>query len=309
VTAPPLRSSAGGPAPRRLTRAGLGRRLRAAALAGGLAAAALLAGCGSGASGPTAPTIAPARTFALAGFTPARPVIPGRPVTLSFSIRQPDGTPLTRFKRGPGPHTGVHLIIVRQDLGLIIHRHPPIGPEGRISQTITFPTPGPYHVLVDVYPDLPDAQLRNFQLTRNLRVSGPYRPQPLPAFAATDEVDGYRFALDGRPRIRAFQATFLTAIVTDPAGRPVRFSTWYGALAHAVFFHERNLDYFHTHVCAPGASGCTSVLGAASVSGSSARPGVLRVGVLLPEAGTWRLFLQIKAGGRILTAPYTLRAR
>ena len=39
---------------------------------------------------------------------------------------------------GPGPHTGVHLIIVRRDLATIVHRHPPIGADGTISDTITF---------------------------------------------------------------------------------------------------------------------------------------------------------------------------
>ncbi len=42
-----------------------------------------------------------------------------------------------------GPHTGVHLIIVREDLSYIIHEHPPIGPRGLLRQTVTFPAPGP----------------------------------------------------------------------------------------------------------------------------------------------------------------------
>jgi hypothetical protein len=33
----------------------------------------------------------------------------------------------------------------------------------------------------------------------------------------------------------------------------------------------------------------------------------MHVGVLLPEAGTWRLFLQCKVHGKILTAPFTLK--
>ena len=45
------------------------------------------------------------------------------------------------------------------------------------------------------------------------------------------------------------------------------------------------------------------------ISGSSAAPGKLTIGVLLPEPGTWRLFLQMKLGGRIVTAPYTLQGR
>jgi hypothetical protein len=42
------------------------------------------------------------------------------------------------------------------------------------------------------------------------------------------------------------------------------------------------------------------------VVGSSATPGHLTVGVLLPDSGTWRLFLQLRAGGKILSAPFVL---
>ena len=94
-----------------------------------------------------------------------------------------------------------------------------------------------------------------------------------------------------------------------PDGSPTAFTPWLGALAHAVFFRQGSLDYFHTHVCAPGASGCTSVLGAARVSGTSSTPGVLKIGVLVPAPGTWRLFLQLRLGGRIVTAPFTLNVK
>jgi hypothetical protein len=115
--------------------------------------------------------------------------------------------------------------------------------------------------------------------------------------------------MSGTPRLKALRPAFLTILVTDRAGRPARFTPIYGALAHAIFFQKGSLNYFHTHVCAPGAAGCTSRLGGASVTGSSSRPGVLRVGVLLPGSGTWRLFLQVESGGKLLTAPYTLTVR
>jgi hypothetical protein len=94
--------------------------------------------------------------------------------------------------------------------------------------------------------------------------------------------------------------------VTAPDGKAAAFTPWYGALAHAIFFRKGSLDYFHTHVCAPGASGCTSLLGATRVTGTSATPGELTVGVLVPVAGTWRLFLQCRVNGTIVTAPFTL---
>ena len=92
-----------------------------------------------------------------------------------------------------------------------------------------------------------------------------------------------------------------------PDGAAARFMPWYGALAHAIFFRAGSLDYFHTHVCSPGASGCTSTLGGSKITGSSTAQGRLTVGVLVPVSGTWRLFLQCRADGHVLTAPFTLK--
>ncbi len=283
--------------------------LRGALSVGALAAVALGAGgCGGGGGSatPSLPTIQAARTFHLANFDPAGEVAANRPVTLAFVIQQPDGKPLVDYRRGAGPHTGIHLIIVRSDLSSIIHRHPPVGADGRVSERVTFPAPGSYRLVVDAYPNLEGPQ-RNFQLFRTIRVAGSAPARPLPPFRPTVEVDGYRFQLHGRPRLRAIEASSITITVRDPQGRPARFTPWYGALAHAIFFRQGTLDYFHTHVCAPGAIGCSSILGAARVTGSSSSPGKLRVGVLVPVAGTWRLFLQCQVNGHILTAPFTLK--
>ena len=230
----------------------------------------------------------------------------GRPTTISFTVRQPDGRPLTRYKTGSGPHTGVHLIIVRDDLRYIIHEHPPIGPDGRLRQTITFPAPGPYRVLVDVYPDIPGGQ-PNFQLFKAITVSGAYHPRPLPPFHADQVVGGYHIDMVTHPALHAIQAAFVDVKVTDPHGRPVHFVPWFGALAHAIFFHAGSLDYFHTHVCAPDAPNCSSVLGATRIAGHPTAPGAITLGVLLPVPGRWELFLQMLLGGHVVTAPYPLQ--
>jgi hypothetical protein len=267
---------------------------------------AAVTGCGSSSSGPATPTIAPARTFELAGFRPGAPVAAGKAVRLAFTIRQPSGQPLVDYRRGSGPHTGVHLIVVRSDLSVLIHRHPPVGTNGRIEETFLFPKPGRYRLVVDAYPKLAGPQ-RNFQLFRWLTVSGAAKATPLPPFNRVQTVDGYRFTLHGNPRLRAVSPAFLRITVRRPGGTPARFTPWYGALAHAIFFRAGSLDYFHTHVCSPGAQGCTSTLGATRVTGNSTTPGVLTVGVLVPVSGTWRLFLQCQVDGRVLTAPFTLK--
>jgi hypothetical protein len=275
-----------------------------AALAAGLAAS----GCGSSSGAAVSiPKVAPAKEFTLAGFEPSGSVQPGRPVTVSFTVDLPNGKPLTTYKTGSGPHTGVHLIIVRDDLHYIIHQHPPIGPDGLLKQVATFPAPGPYHVLVDVYPDIPGGQ-PNFQLFTSVNVAGAYKPQPLPPFTADQVIDGYHIAMQGHPSIHAIQAQFVHVTVTDPQGNPVTFVPWFGALAHAIFFQKGSLDYFHTHICAPNAPNCGSLPGVPSsrITGHSTAPGKMTIGVLLPVPGTWELFLQMKLGGKIVTTPYTL---
>ena len=264
-----------------------------------------LAGCGS--SSPPQITIGAARTFQLAAFAPTH-FVAGRPQTLSFRVDQPSGAPLTRYRTGSGPHTGVHLIIVRTDLGTIIHQHPKPSSTGELRQRLTFPTPGRYRVVVDVYPQL-SGPLRNFQLFRTIVVPGKAPHEPLPPFKPVATVGGYRFAMQGRPRLRAIQANFLSLSVTRPDGSPATFTPWFGALAHAIFFRAGTLDYFHTHVCSARTSGCTSVLGTTRITGRETRPGLLRVGVLLPIGGTWRLFLQCKVDGHVLSAPFTLVVR
>ena len=115
-------------------------RLLAPLAGAGLVLAA--AGCG-GSTGVQVPTVAPAAVYQLVHVEPSGPVQAGKPVRVSFTIQQPDGQPLTRFKTGPGPHTGVHLILVRDDLAYLIHEHPPVG-QATIAKTVVFPAPGPY---------------------------------------------------------------------------------------------------------------------------------------------------------------------
>jgi hypothetical protein len=284
------------------------RTLRHISAIGALLVAILvLTGCGGAGGGLTVPTVAPAKVYSLGGFQPSTPVSPGHPVTVTFTVMLPDGKPLTQYKTGSGPHTGVHLIIVRDDLAYIIHQHPPVEPNGLLRQTVTFPAPGPYKVLVDVYPNIPGGQA-NFQLFRTVDVTGDYRPRPLPSYKSQLVVDGYRFDMAPHPAVHAIQAQFLNVEVTDAHGHKPTFVPWFGALAHAIFFRQGSLDYFHTHICAPSAPNCGVLPGVASsrISGSSTAHGKLTIGVLLPAPGTWRLFLQMKLGGRIVTAPYTL---
>jgi hypothetical protein len=277
-----------------------------AALTGSVGA---LAGCGGSSSAVTAPRIAPAKTYSLARFQPAAPVTAGRATKIAFTIQQPSGRPLTQYRTCCDPHAGVDLIVVRSDDSHVQYDDSDIAPDGTVTQPITFPTAGRYRIIIDAYPrqTAPNAPI-NFQLFTWVTVHGSYHPRTVPPYSASEVIDGYHFGIQGHPKLKAIEANFLTIKVTDPAGRKAMFGSWRGALAHAIFIHNRSLDYFHTHVCSPGARYCTSALGATKVTGSSSAPGELKVGVLLPEPGTWRLFLLTYIDGRHITAPFTLNA-
>jgi hypothetical protein len=284
------------------------RTARLSSVAVAFLSVAVLAGCGSSSGGAVSvPTIGPAKTYSLAGFEPSAPVSPGRVTMLSFTIQQPSGKPLTDYRKCCEPHAGVDLIIVRSDDSHVQYDDSDIASSGTITQPVVFPAPGRYRIVVSAFLPVANPQSQNnFQLFTTVQVRGSYRPQPIPPFNATQVVDGYRFQIQGSPHLRAIEADFLTLKVLDPHGRKAIFTTWRGALAHAIFFHQGSLDYFHTHVCSPGAIYCSSALGATRVTGSSSAPGELNVGVLLPEPGTWRMFLLTYIHGHQLTAPFTL---
>ena len=265
----------------------------------------LAAACGS--SGSKGVTVEAARTYKLVDFRPSGPVRAGRPTTVAFTIDRPSGAALTKYRTGSGPHTGVHLIIVKDDLSTIIHRHPPMQPGGHYAQQVVFPSPGRYRVIADAY--VPSGVLPNFQLFKDVTVAGPDTSKPLGGYRRVQTVDGFRIVGPAAPQLRASRPAFLKFRVTDAAGRPARFVPWYGALAHAIFFRAGTLDYFHTHVCSPGASGCASLLNGSRIAGKSSAPGSLTAGVLLPTPGRWRLFLQLQPNGRLISVPYAFSVR
>jgi len=270
-----------------------------------IALALLAAGCGGGGGSPAPPTIAPAKQYKLVWQGPAGVTKPGR-VTVHFAVRTPDGSILTRFRKGAGPHTGVHLIIVRDDLSTIVHLHPPIPASGRLAIAVDLPRGGRYHVLVDVYPAR--GSLRNFQLTHELQVGTGDARAALPAFAPVVHAGGLTFRVAKLPGLRLAEPASMIVNVTDAAGKPVVFRPFYGALAHAIFFRAGTLDYFHSHICGSDPA-CTAGFCSPVTAGHSTKPGRMELGVLLPAPGKWRLFLQVFHAGKLITAPFTLSVR
>ena len=201
-------------------------------------------------------------------FTPAGPVQAGRPVTVSFTIRQPDGTPLTRFKRGPGPHTGVHLIIVRRDLAEIIHRHPPIAADGVASAADrVHASPARTASSIDAYPGdaRPAAELPALRLA-------PRRGRLPPAAAAAVREHASRSTATASrctARRGCTRSRRATSRSRSPTRRAVRRTSRPGsARSRTRSSSARARSTTSTRTSArPGATGCTSALGGTKVTG------------------------------------------
>src|ERR1043166_5766320 len=185
-----------------------------------LVLAALAAGCSS--SNSKQITIQPANTHRLNGSEPAGQISPRKPTTVAFTINQPSGSALTDYRTGAGPHTGVHLIIVSDDLSTIIHRHPPMQAGGRFEQKVVFPAAGRYRVIVDAYPRN-GGPVPNFQLFKDVRVRGVPKPKPLGNYKAVQHVGGFTFTAPRQPRVGRLQAALMPIRVANRAGERAAF--------------------------------------------------------------------------------------
>ena len=97
----------------------------------------------------------------------------------SLTIVQPDGTPLTAFRRGAGPHNGVHVIFVRTRSRRLVHRHPPVRADGTFVDDVTLPPAGRTGSSSTPIPHA--APQPNFQLFDARARPGAYAPQAPPA--------------------------------------------------------------------------------------------------------------------------------
>jgi hypothetical protein len=218
-------------------------------------------------------------TIAPASFT----ATPGRPERLRFRVLDGDGEPV-RTGYQVEAQRRLHLIVVRRDLTGYQHLHPVMAPDGTWSVPLTVAQPGPYRVFADF-----QRACEKHVLAADLLVPGRFAPQALPAPAATAGSDGYAVRLE-HPALRAGNEADLRFIVTR-GGRPVEgIQRYLGARGHLVALRQGDLAYLHVHpeTHAPSA-------------------GAIPFAAEFLSAGSYRLFLQFRAGGVVHTAAFTVQ--
>jgi hypothetical protein len=215
----------------------------------------------------------------------------GRDVPYRFTIERPDGAPESAYQQ---THTlDLHLVVVRRDLSTFQHVHPTRAADGTWSVPLDLDA-GVYRVLADFRPAGADHQL---VLGADLLVPGEVEPvdPPMPRATVTT-TDGYTVTLHGTP-VAGHECDLVLSV--SNGGRPVTtLQPYLGAYGHLVALRTGDLAYLHTH--AEGTVG--------EAADDTGGPDIA-FATTFPTAGTYRLFLDFRAGEVVRTAAFTVEVR
>jgi hypothetical protein len=188
----------------------------------------------------------------------------------------------------------MHLIVVREDLGVFSHEHPEMGKDGSFRLRYTFPEAGDYTLFVDVAPKGAGGQV----LPVRMKVTGK---------------KGARFAIGGEKltgdsvsgslRIHFNETEFtsgktlrMTCVVRDvKSGDPVNdVQPYLGALGHLILVHEDGETFVHSH---PD-----------ELDPNAGKDGKLAFLARFPKPGRYRGWVQVQRGGVVETGAFTVTA-
>ena len=243
--------------------------------------------------------------------------------------------PITRYETELSKQ--LHVIAISSDFRVFVHEHGERpGPDGHFHVAVPLPHPGLYHVYTDGVPKGLGQQVMRFELPVG-KVSAPVSPAALKpsGFEASDAGYSVRFEPFA---LHAGQESQLSLHVTR-GGKPVSDLTpFLGVAAHAVFIDAADLTYVHVHAApaeAPAAGGtgapmehdltgkapadaapagqADAMAGMDGMDGMGAPlpagshlPAGMTLHILAPKAGTYLLWLQFMAGGKVRTVPFVV---
>lgn len=216
--------------------------------------------------------------------SPAAFTVPaGRQQSLRFRVLDGDGAPV-RSGYELEAERRLHLILVRRDLTGYQHLHPKMAADGTWGVPLTVAEPGAYRVFAAFQRDCEERVL-----AADLVAPGDFQPRPLPAPATTARARGYEVEFT-RPALRAGHEALLHFTVTRD-GRPVRnLQPYLGARGHLVALRQGDLAYLHAHP-----------------EEHSEVAGEIPFAAEFLSAGSYRLFLQFRAGGKVQTVAFTAK--
>jgi len=233
----------------------------------------------------------------------------------------------------------MHLFLVRSDdARAFAHLHPLATDSGAVPGFTTRLPPlpaGEYHVYGDV--------VHETGFERTLVGSLDIPADALPAWRASDPDDAWyvgdasrdsvvmladgsrmRMELDPDGLIEAGREQTIRVSVLDAAGRPARLESYLGMAAHAVVLRVDGTVYVHLHPMGTVSAAARQVFEArdrgdtttggrlrledhsAHLAAPDTMPAVTEFPYAFPRGGSYRIFVQVKRAGRILTGAYAV---
>ena len=226
-------------------------------------------------------------------------VVHGRPFRLQITVRDP------RTKAVVKDFTEVHekpyhMFVISQDLEHYDHIHPDQQPDGSWSIEVTVPKAGQYKIYSDFLPRGGTPQV----IARSLvtaGVAGDYgsRTRLTPDRELSHIADSMSVTLElPRGGLIAGREQTLTYRIADAAtGAPVtNIQPYLGAWGHSLLISEDTSHVIHAHPAEHVRDGRDSKGGGPELTFKA----------ILPEPGNYRIWTQIKRGGDVSTAVFTV---
>ncbi len=243
-----------------------------------------------------------ARDYPLEMTATPNPPAPGQPFRLRLAVRHPDTGDLVRdfalVHERP-----YHLFVIGHDLEHYAHLHPEPEPDGAYALDVTLPRAGYYKVFSDFLPAGGTPQV----IGRSIATRGftgdlaSTAARLVPDRTLTKTVGGVSLALqlpaDGLMAGR--DEKFVYRLTDTSTGAPIRdLEPYLAAWGHSLIMSEDTLSVVHAHPIELLPDGATTGGG----------PTLTFTG-LLPKAGRYRIWTQVKRRGEVFTVPFTVAVR
>jgi len=226
---------------------------------------------------------------------------PGRPVHLALTVRNPD-THATVRSFATVHDKQFHLFVVSHDLEYYDHVHPVMDADGTWTIDLTLPKAGYYKLFSDFLPIGGTPQIIPELLVAgdpgDLQAARAHLPST-DAFQKTAGSMNITLALPADGLVAGRDEKLVYHIADAKTGQAVRdLEPYLAAYGHTLVLSEDTLEYIHPHPVE---------LLPEKVETAAGGPD-LTFKALLPKPGRYRVWTQLKRGGVVTTARFTITA-
>lgn len=233
-------------------------------------------------------------------------IVPNQPVKLTVTIKDEAGA---IFKDLQIVHEKpLHFLIVSDDLADFYHIHPEPQADGTLSTDFTFTKGGKYFAYADYTPKGATQIVDRMPI----EIDGPQRtPEPLKADEKLEKMqENLRVLMKPDGELESNKEMMLNFTVYDSAtNKPVTdLENYLGEKAHFVIISEDLRDFVHAHPMSGDNVKSDGHQHDEKLSANAEKPTV-SAHVTFPNAGLYKVFVELKRAGKISAIPFTVNVK